>query len=204
MRFQLKWGFVAFFLASALGCAHVKPSGFLEDYQKLSEGEYLEKMYVDASSGIESGERVLVALPELKDLKENANYSAASAQKDFETMLVDAFSSETKLKAVAKSEVKDASGFDYELATAITDLKPGNAGMRWFAGELGAGHAKVQAEGYLKDLKTGKIVFEFADRRAGSAYGGMDITGGDGQELLKHDLEEIAKAVAKTLAQATA
>ena len=61
------------------------------------------------------------------------------------------------------------------------------------------GHSKVQVEGYLIRKADNKIIFEFADRRTGSAHGGLDISGGDSRELLEADLDNIAKSLVQTI-----
>ncbi len=88
------------------------------------------------------------------------------------------------------------------LHIAITEMTPGSAGGRIFAGELGMGHAFVQVEGRLVDLESGKDLVAFADRRRSSGAIGFEDMGGDaGPRLVRRMLKGIAADLVRELEQ---
>ena len=80
-----------------------------------------------------------------------------------------------------------------QLDVAITEMTPGSAGARMFAGELGMGHAWVQAEGRVIDRQSQEELVAWSDRRRSSAAIGFRDLGGDaGPTLVREMLEQIA------------
>ena len=75
----------------------------------------------------------------------------------------------------------------------IIQLEPGSRALRWWFGEMGAGHSIVQVEGRFVDVQTGEELFTFVESRRGAAV--FDVTGGDPRELIQQDLREIAKGI---------
>ncbi|MSR78267.1 MAG: DUF4410 domain-containing protein [Candidatus Omnitrophica bacterium] len=184
------------FLISILlltGCAHVYKSEFLKDYSTLTKGKYLEKVFI--SPDLKPSEKMVIKIekPDITGAQANDSLPPDMARDALSHLL------EQKLGRLYGIKIASASDTPtHVLETAITDLEPGSRFLRWIIGWGLAGSSKVQVEGRILDA-SGKPVVIFADRRAGSAVGGYDLTGGDPRALLENDMEGIAQALADTL-----
>lgn len=182
------------------GCAGVMPSHFLENYDQLSPGKHLERVMISPDLSLKNGLTIEMQKPIAERMEDNEIFPLARAQSYLAEVLEKRLKEVAALKVVtAKNESLPTDGRRLVLQTAITQLNPGSRLTRWFASELGAGHSYVQVEGKLIDSSTQKVLLQFADQRAGSAAGGFDITGGSGEQMLKADMDGIAKALAETL-----
>lgn len=185
-----------------LGCASVTPSHFLEDYGQLSHGKHLERVMISKDLSLKDGLTIEIQKSIAERLEDNTIFPVASAQSYLEKVLKERLREISGTKVVTSENGSlPANGRRLILQTAITQLDPGSRLARWFGSELGVGHSYVQVEGKLADPLTQKILLQFADQRAGSASGGFDITGGSGQQMIKADIDGIAKALTQTLAE---
>ena len=98
------------------------------------------------------------------------------------------------------AEIQDQQKAQAKLEIAITEMTPGSAAGRMFAGELGLGHAWVQVEGRVVDIDLNEEVVAFSDRRRHSgAIGFRDIGGDAGPSLVREMLETIAAELVQEL-----
>ena len=142
-------------------------SGYLSDYDRLQEGEYLEAYWVDIVQ-IKKSAAPTMLLGEISvtGIKNHKGVTVADCvswlKADLLAMTV--FSG-------SQSEAK------YRLDLAVTHMDPGSAVKRIWAGEFGAGHAQLQIEGKVVDIESGKVMAAFAERRRSSgAIGAKDFS----------------------------
>ena len=92
-------------------------------------------------------------------------------------------------------------GREARLDVAITELDPGSTMTRFWAGELGAGHAWVQVEARLTDAATGARIGALAERgRASGVATFRNSRGRDsGPGLVRDLLERIAGDIRQEL-----
>lgn len=182
------------------GCARARESRYLEDYHAMKDGRHLEKVMISPSLRLDQDTVIEIHKPTLET---NESPTMANEAVDYLSgALYDELETVSGIKVlVAGAQASDHSGKRLVLETGITKLELGSRLWRFLAGEMGAGNTHVQVEGKLIDGGTHEVLLQFADRRAGSAYAGMDITGGDPQHLIESDLDGIANALAKTLSE---
>lgn len=156
--------------------ASPKKSGYLSDYDRLVEGEYLEAYWVDVTQ-IEKRDTPSMLLGEItvSKIKDHKGVSVTDCvgwlRKDL-------------LKGVV---VSDGQAAKYRLDLAITHMDPGSRAKRLWAGEFGAGHAQLQIEGKVVDTESGEVVAAFAERRRSSgALGAKDLGGDAGPHIIEH------------------
>jgi len=161
-------------------------SGYLSDYHRLKPGTYLEEYWVETSQIIKS-ETTGIVLGEVSapGIVSKEGITVASCISWLTTGL---------LAGTAISE--NEPGAKYRLDVAITYMDPGSASARVLAGEFGAGHAKVQTEGKIVDIKSGGVIATFAERRRSSGAIGMeDLAGNSEKGLVELMIESISKDV---------
>ncbi len=73
------------------------------------------------------------------------------------------------------------------LEIAITEWHEGNVFWRWLAG-TGAGATRVQTEGELRDARTGRVYFAFADNRYHPGEGSLALVTFRSRRLIEKDL----------------
>jgi len=160
---------VALFLSA---CATVKPRGYLENYDQLKSGRYIERFWSDPDK-IAQGQykRIVIGQIEARvadsviiTREETCNWLRSAIFRGDISIKHVAFGAETGKKA--------------RLDLTITEMTPGSAFARMVAGELGAGHAWVQIEGRVTDEESGVLLVSFADRRRGSGAVGFRDLGG--------------------------
>ena len=181
-------GIFALFIGAILaGCTSTPTtSGYLSDYGRLKPGKYLEEFWADTSQIVKS-EAPNIHLGEISapGISDKNNVTVTDCISWLRNSLLD-------WKAVSNKQ----SDIKYRLDVAITYMDPGSASERVLAGEFGAGHAKVQVEGKVFDIKSGQLVATFAERRRSSGAIGLDDVGGDsGPGLIEHMIESISKDV---------
>jgi hypothetical protein len=170
--------------AATLACGFIftvqaaapKASGYVSDYGRLIEGEYLEAYWIDMVD-IERSKSPTVMLGDISII----------GVKDHKGVTVD--DCVGWLKGDLQKDVISSghTGAPYKLDLAITFMDPGSAAKRIWAGEFGAGHAKLQIEGKVTDIDSGKVVAEFAERRRSSGAIGVEDLGGDaGPHIIEH------------------
>jgi hypothetical protein len=169
--------------------AQPKASGYLSDYHRLVEGEYLEAYWVDAAS-IERSTRPLIGLGDI----------AVNTIKDHKGVTVSNCVGWLKKDLLASPVIVDDASAPYILDLAITHMDPGSRAKRLWAGEFGAGHAQLQIEGRVVDSKTGDIVAEFAERRRSSgALGAKDLSQDAGPHIIEHLVQLVSSDAANEL-----
>src|SRR5262249_28719811 len=131
---------LALFLTS--GCASVKPSGFLSGYERLHQGQYLEKYWSDAELKPRTVSKISVEDIDTSRITDQQTVTRSDAAAWLKTAMVSSIQAEPNWQTNNSSDQSTA-----KLFLAITYLTPGSAGGRIFAGELGMGHAIVQVEG---------------------------------------------------------
>jgi hypothetical protein len=156
--------------------ASPKPSGYLSDYDRLVEGEYLEAYWVDMPR-VEKNAPPRFLLGEI----------AVSGIKDHKGVTVSDCVRWLRDDLLAKPAFSNGEGARYRLDLAITYMNPGSAAKRIWAGEFGAGHAKLQIEGKVVDTQSSEVVAEFAERRRSSgSLGAQDLKGDAGPHIIEH------------------
>lgn len=167
------------------GCASApKPSDYLDDYERLEAGRHLERVWTSAA--FDSG---LAARMQLGSIEPRRVV-------DFEEVTVE--------QAVGwlRDGLRTA-GFPfgdngrYRLDLVISEMNPGSAAARIWAGEFGAGHAFAQVEGRVTDTATDEVVATFAERRRASGAAGLRDLGGDTGPAM---VEELIKAIGADIA----
>ena len=156
--------------------AEPKASGYLSDYNRLVEGEYLEAYWVDAGN-LERSSAPVIGLGDIDvhKIKDQKGVSAADCAGWLRNDLL------------ATPVIAAGTGERYTLNLAITHMDSGSRAKRIWAGEFGAGHAQLQIEGRVVDNESGEIVAEFAERRRSSgALGAKDITHDAGPHIIEH------------------
>ncbi len=156
--------------------ASPKATGYLSDYDRLVEGEYLEAYWIDMAV-IQRSKRPNVLLGEI----------ATQEISDHKGVTVADCVGWLKNDLLSGAVVSADQGAPYRLDLAITYMDPGSAAKRILAAEFGAGHALLQIEGKVVDVKTGAVVAEFAERRRSSGGIGLEDLGGDaGPHIIEH------------------
>ena len=162
-----------------------KTSGYLSDYDRLVEGEYLEAYWIDMSQITRSNPPRIALGDILVDGIED--------QKGVTVVDCVGWLKNDLLKGRIISNSADAK---YRLDLAITHMDPGSAAKRILAGEFGAGHAQLQIEGKVIDTKSGEVVATFAERRRSSgAIGIEDLAGDAGPHIIEHLINLISEDV---------
>ena len=179
-----------FILAGCSATPEPTASGYLSDYHRMKPGSYLEEYWVDTKQ-VKKSEPPNIVLGEI---------SAPGIIGKEGITVADCISWLTTglLRGTAISDNKPDAR--YRLDVAITYMDPGSATARVVAGEFGAGHAKVQAEGKIVDVKSGQLIATFAERRRSSGAIGMDdLAGNPETNLIELMIESISKDVSSEL-----
>jgi hypothetical protein len=179
---------ISVLLSSVILTAHAaspKASGYLSDYDRLVEGEYLEAYWVDMARVKRSNPpRILLGEISIAGIKDHKGVTVADCVGWLKNDL---------LKGRIISKNQEAM---YRLDMAITHMDPGSAAKRLLAGEFGAGHAQLQIEGKVVDIESGEVVASFAERRRSSgAIGIEDMAGDAGPHIIEHLVSLISEDV---------
>jgi len=130
-----------------------KASGYLSDYHRLVEGEYLEAYWVDMAQ-IKKSAAPSILLGEI----------SVAGIKNHKGVTVDDCAGWLKADLLSGTVISDnQSDAKYRLDLAVTHMDPGSAAKRIWAGEFGAGHAQLQIEGKVVDIESGKVMAAFAE-----------------------------------------
>jgi hypothetical protein len=161
-------------------------SGYLSDYSRLKPTEHLEEYWADTKK-IKKSDAPNIYLGEV---------SAAGISDKENVKVTDCIAWLRKDLLAGTAVSNNQSTAKYRLDVAITYMDPGSASARVLAGEFGAGHAKVQVEGKVFDVKSGQQVAAFAERRRSSGDIGIDDLGGDASaSLVDNMIKSISKDV---------
>lgn len=169
--------------------ASPKPSGYLSNYDRLVEGEYLEAYWADPGQ-IERSSSPNILLGDI----------ATTGIKDHKGVTVDDCVKWLRNDLLSSRMISDDVSTRYRLDLAITYMNPGSAAKRLWAGEFGAGHAQLQIEGKVVDMESGEVIAEFAERRRSSGAIGIQDMGGDaGPHIIEHLVNLISDDVGSEL-----
>jgi hypothetical protein len=197
-HFKLFCGVVVLLLMClVLGCASpAKRTGFLQDYSNLKRGKHLENFWLNSALVNQKRyTKIFIAPIDIERISDQRGLKAEDCGSWLLKYLKNATGPLRKNFLLESS--KDA---QIKLEIAITEMTPGSAAGRMFAGEFGMGHAWVQVEGRGVDEETNALVFVFSDRRRASGAAGLADTAGDaGPGLVVSMLDRIAKDIVKEL-----
>ncbi len=185
-------------LASFLGgCATAKRTGYLQNYDKLDKGRYLENYWSRTPLiGKKKYSTIRVDAISIDRISDQKGLTAENCREWLRNALVNASSASGPHIVFGVGP----DGAQAKLEIAITEMTPGSAAGRFFAGEFGMGHAWVQVEGRIVDIESKDELVAFSDRRRSSgAIGLRDIGGDAGPNLVREMLEEIAADLIKEL-----
>lgn len=162
-----------------------KASGYLSDYDRLVEGEYLEAYWVNMGVISRSDQpRIVLGKVSIDQITDQKGVTVTDCVGWLKNDL---------LKGKIISNDGEAK---YRLNLAITHMDPGSAAKRLLAGEFGAGHAQLQIEGKVLDRESGEVVAAFAERRRSSgAIGIEDLAGNAGPHIIEHLVSLISEDV---------
>lgn len=174
------------------GCASAPTTtGYLSDYDQLAKGRYLEKYRADTSR-----------ITKMKSPSILLGKISVDKVSDQRGITVEDCVSMLKADLKEGGLISDQNlTAPVRLDLAITELNPGSASGRIWAGELGVGHAHLQIEGKVVDVKTGQVLAAFAERHGSSGDIGVDDFSGDaGPKLIRKMIKLTSERVNKELA----
>lgn len=129
---------------SLSGCTTALKTGYLRDYDKLQKGKYLENYWSNTTLIDKKKYSAIRVEPIAADrISNQEGVTVEDARKWLQNALVRATSASRRHFVFEAAQVKAQA----KLEIAITEMTPGSAAGRMFAGELGLGHAWVQVEG---------------------------------------------------------
>ena len=182
--------------AGLAGCSTPLETGYLSDYGRLEEGQFLERYFADQAA-ISSGDyaEIVLATVSIDAIQDEDGVKKAECAQWLRQALVNDLSLTEPVVVASAGE-----GSTAELSMAITEMSPGSARSRILAGELGAGHAWIQLEGIVTDSRTEAVLASFAERRQSSGDIGIDDLGGDsGPSLVRQMIEAIGRDIRSEL-----
>ncbi len=186
---------VSFVLLLTLGCTTAgKQTGFLSDYNRLHSGSFVPAYWID-SQAVSTGKytSIRVGSVDLQHLQDSEGFMGQNAEQYLRDALAAEAASSGLRDAITSEPKKEAPAV---LDLALTEVNPGSADARFWAGEFGAGHAYVQIEGSVKDSRTGKELAAFSVRKRSSGAVGIRDMGGDaGLTLVKEMIEAASKDI---------
>lgn len=189
-------------IAGALAAACSSPTGgaYLQDYDRMEEGKYLDQFWSNSARIREGGYTNVVLGPiETLGIEDQKGVTVDQAV----AWLRESFFYADYDAAPPVLIDLGGPGRVARLELAITRMHPGSAAGRIFAGELGAGHVDVQVEGKLVDSEDGALLATFAQRtRASGAIGFRDMAGDAGPDMVHEIMGMIGQAVQKELEEA--
>ena len=142
-------------------------------------------------------EKVSVSATQIED--EGDRRFAEKLTAGFHQQLVRRLRESGLFQDVVDASVTDVQPSDVptlRLRGVITRLGRGSQAARWVAGIYGAGRARAQADMHFAEVPSGRVVIATADRRVS---GGVQVIGGDDEELLKESFDDMARDLARFL-----
>ncbi len=179
------------------GCSPTIQTGYLRDYDKLHEGKYLQNYWSNTTLiGKKKYSKIQVERIAIDRISNQEGVTA----KDSKEWLRDGLIKAARASGTPIVFESRPDGAQARMEISITQMTPGSAAGRIFAGELGMGHASVQVEGLIVDMKSREEVVAFSDRRFSSAaIGFRDFSGDAGPTLVREMLEQIAADIMQEL-----
>jgi hypothetical protein len=184
--------------AAAASCSTPVPTGYLEHQNQLEPSQYLDGVWCSDHLGSGSSySQVRLVSIKPRGIEDHRGVSKEDAVSWLRSYLLP--SQGTGLAEDVVVSLR-GSGPAANLELAITEMTPGSAAARMWAGELGAGHAYVQVEARLTDSIDGAVLCEFVQRTSASgAVGFRDLGGDSGPAMVKQMLGMVAKALRNEL-----
>jgi hypothetical protein len=189
---------VFFSIVMLISCASTpKRTGYLSDYDKLTKGKYLDNYWINTSLATKyKSSKFLLSTISINKISDQKGVSAENCREWLRNSLIKTASS----SGINFLIVEDSTKAQVRLDIGITEMTPGSAGGRVFAGELGIGHAWVQVEGSVVDVASKESIALFSDRRRSSGAAGLkDVAGDSGPSLVRGMLENIGADIIKEL-----
>ncbi len=173
-------------------------TGFLPNYEALSQGRYLPGYWVDEKAIAQNKYfQIRVAEIDAAKITDQKGVAAREAQESLRLALEIAANGLGVKKYFVFDENRTSQA---RLELSITEMNPGSVAGRFWAGEFGGGHAYVQVEGRLMDASSRQTLVTFSVRKRDSgAVGLQDLGGNVGPELVKEMLREISRSVISEL-----
>ena len=182
------------------GCTtNTVPSNFLAGTEGLHAGKFVQSYWSASNVDRTNLAKIYLKPIDISQIQDAPDITAATAADALKNAAIKDIRKTGELDVTDKPESATAT-----LALAITFMTPGSVSGRFWAAELGAGHAFVQVEGKVNDAATGKEIAAFADRRRDSGSIGFEDLGGDaGPRLVKRMVEAISSDFIKELLATT-
>jgi hypothetical protein len=177
------------------GCeSHPQTSGFLNDSEKMTRGQFVEYWWAAGKIDRQTLAKIYIEPVDVTRIHDYPEISTAYASNFLAKTVAYRIPATTSYKIA--DQPSDATA---RLSLAITYMTPGSDAARQLAGELGAGHSVVQVDGKLSDAN-GKDLACFSDRRNDSGSIGFEDLGGDaGQRLVRRTLDSITYRFVKEI-----
>lgn len=177
-------------IVSSVSCSTPVSTGYLDQQALHQPGQYLDGVWCSDRVGQKPAySEVRVSSIQAIGIEDHRGVSTADAVAWLSARLGVSGGEDVLLRFSDDGPVAS-------LELAITEMDPGSAAARIWAGELGAGHAFVQVEGKLTDATDGTLLCELVQRtRASGAIGFRDVGGDSGPAMVKEMLGMIAAAV---------
>ena len=195
MKFTHVVFLVLSFVVVLAGCASPPiRSDFMVDKPSLKEGRYVDQVWFDENT-VKTSRYGEVRLEVVRGvgISDQTGVTVAEAVQWTKEAIT-----KPGTDLIVQSNSPGQTAF---LELAITELNPGSTAARFWAGELGAGHAWVQIEGKLTDATTRKLIGYFTEReRASGVATFRNSRGSDSGPGLVHDIiDDIANKVRKEI-----
>lgn len=191
---------VAMFLCvvTLVGCASPPiRSDYAMDTPPLKKGSYLDNVWFDEDA-LSTNRYSEVRLEGVRGIgvSDQTNLTVDEAIK---------WLREATIEPGKDSVVLESTGPGQQTAIlelVIIELNPGSTAARFWAGELGAGHAWVQIEGMLTDANSHKLLGYFVDRDRKSGVTTFRNSRGvdSGPGLIQDIIEDMGKNIRKEIA----
>jgi len=184
----------AAFMVSTVACSTPVSTGYLDRQALLQPGQYLDGAWCSDRVGqAPAYSEVRVVSVEALGIQDRRGVSTRDAVSWLRAQLGlgsdESSGDDVLLRFSDKGPIAN-------LELAITEMDPGSATARIWAGEFGAGHAFVQVEGKLTDATEGTLLCELVQRtRASGAVGFRDLGGDSGPAMVEQMLGMVARAL---------
>lgn len=191
----IKTLFTVSLVLCSIGCVTTKYShiNVMENSKIAMEGKHVDRIWVgnEAASEIRTNGLIVENIV-IDSIKDEKGISRNECLKYLEKQIEDEY---YKIGIVSKGTNPQ----NCKLTFIFTNMSPGNAASRVWAGELGFGHANVEIQAIIKNAD-GKRIVEISDSRNNSgAIGFRDTFGDAGPTLVKELIKQISENILKEL-----
>lgn len=170
------------------GCTSTpNATGYLSGYDQMRAGRYLEKYWADTGRITKvASPNILLGTISVTKIHDQKGISAADC--------ISALKSNLAKGGLISDKNQSA---PLRLDLAVTEMTPGSAVGRV---TIGVGHAHLQIEGKVVDVKSNRVVVTFAERHGSSGNIGIDdLTGVAGPSLVKKMIKKTSEQINKEL-----